>query len=175
MPRASDVDKNLYLLLFDPYHLPFGRITYCLKHMIACALLNAALQSALHALRDSVVRQYMLSCKCSYHVERLTIFTYIELEHAQPNQHVVLLGVVDRRGRYSNTKPTICSSRGQCCTISSKPKPVFAVFDSLVAITTHPGAQNSRSGRFRVNDNNNRRTKRLLYPLLRMRARGNNT
>ena len=29
------------------------------------------------------------------------------LEHARPNQHVVLLGVVDRRGRYSNTKPTI--------------------------------------------------------------------
>ena len=51
----------------------------------------------------------------------------------------------------------------------------FAVFDSLVAIITHLGAQNSRSGRFRVNDNdNNRRTKRLLYPLLRMRARGNN-
>ena len=50
----------------------------------------------------------------------------------------------------------------------------FAVFDSLVAITTHPGASNSRSGRFRVNDNNNRRTNRLLYPLLRMRARGNN-
>ena len=58
----------------------------------------------------------------------------------------------------------------------------FAVFDSMVAITTHPGAQNSRSGRFRVNDdddddndndNNNRRTKRLLNPLLRMRARGN--
>ena len=57
-------------------------------------------------------------------------------------------------------------------------QPVFAVFDSLVAITTHPGAQNSRSGRFRVNDDNdnndnNRRTKRLLNPLLRMRARGN--
>ena len=53
----------------------------------------------------------------------------------------------------------------------------FAVFDSLVAITTHPGAQNSRSGRFRVNDDNdndnNRRTQRLLNPLLRMRARGN--
>ena len=50
------------------------------------------------------------------------------------------------------------------------------VFDSLVAITTHPGTQNSRSGRFRVNDDddNNRRTERLLYPLLRMRARGNN-
>ena len=77
-----------------------------------------------------------------------------------------------------DTKPTICSSRGQCRTISSKPKPVFfAVFDSLVAITTHPGVQNSRSGRFRVNDDddddNNRQTKRLLYPLLRMRARGN--
>ena len=46
----------------------------------------------------------------------------------------------------------------------------FAVFDSLVAITTHTGAQNTRSGRFRVNDddndnNNNRRTKRLLLPL----------
>ena len=101
--------------------------------------------------------------------------TYIELEHAQPNEHVVLLGVVDRRGRYSNTKPTICSSRGQCrCgSISSKAKPVFfAVFDSLVASTTHPGAQNSRSGRFCVNDddnndNDNRRTKTIsLVPRL---------
>ena len=56
----------------------------------------------------------------------------------------------------------------------ANPSHFFVVFDSLVAITTHPGAQNSRSGRFRVNDDN-RRTKRLLYPLLRMRARGNNT
>ena len=58
----------------------------------------------------------------------------------------------------------------------ANPSQFFAVFDSLVAITTHPGAQNSRSGRFRVNDDDdddNRRTKRLLYPLLRMRARGN--
>ena len=62
----------------------------------------------------------------------------------------------------------------------ANPSQFFAVFDSLVASTTHTGAQNSRSGRFRVNDdddddndNNNRRTKRLLYPLLRMRARGN--
>ena len=64
----------------------------------------------------------------------------------------------------------------------ANPSHFFAVFDSLVAITTHPGAKNSRSGRFRVNDdddndnnnNNNRRTKRLLNSLLRMRARGNN-
>ena len=51
----------------------------------------------------------------------------------------------------------------------------FAVFDSLIAITTHPGAQNSRSGRFRVNDDDkdNRRTKRLLNPSLCMSAQGN--
>ena len=36
--------------------------------------------------------------------------------------------MVDRRGRYSNTKPTICSSCGQCCSISSKVKPVFLQF-----------------------------------------------
>ena len=99
--------------------------------------------------------------------------TYIELEHAQLNQHMLFLGVIDRRGRYSNTKPTICSFRGQCRSISSKAKPVFAVFDSLVAIATNPGAQNSRSGRFRVKDNDNSRTKRLLHSLLRMRAGGN--
>ena len=59
----------------------------------------------------------------------------------------------------------------------ANPSQFFAVFDSLVAITTHSGAQNLRSGRFRVNDDDadNRRTKRLLYPLLRMRARGKNT
>ena len=57
----------------------------------------------------------------------------------------------------------------------ANPSHFFAVFVSLVAITTHPIAQNSRSGRFRVDDdNNNRWTKRLLYPLLRMRPRGNN-
>ena len=45
----------------------------------------------------------------------------------------------------------------------------FAVFDSLVAITTRPaGAQNYRSGRFRADDD-----RRLPHPLLRMRARGN--
>ena len=55
----------------------------------------------------------------------------------------------------------------------ANPSQFFAVFDSLGVITTHIGAQNSRSGRFRVNDDNdNRRTKRLLYRLLRMRARG---
>ena len=37
----------------------------------------------------------------------LTTLTYIELEHAQPNLHLVLLGVVDRRGRYSNIKPQL--------------------------------------------------------------------
>ena len=63
----------------------------------------------------------------------------------------------------------------------ANPSQFFAVFDSLGVITTHLGAPNSRSGRFRVNDddndndnNNNRRTKRLLNPLLRMRARGKN-
>ena len=61
----------------------------------------------------------------------------------------------------------------------ANPSQFFAVFDSLGVITTHLGAPNSRSGRFRVNDdddndNNNRRIKRLLNPLLRMRARGNN-
>ena len=30
----------------------------------------------------------------------------------------------------------------------AKPSQFFAIFDSLVAITTHPGAQNSRSGSF---------------------------
>ena len=59
----------------------------------------------------------------------------------------------------------------------ANPSQFFAVFDSLVVSTTLTGAQNSRSGRFRVNDDDddddNRRTKRLLYPLLRMRARGN--
>ena len=30
----------------------------------------------------------------------------------------------------------------------TKPSQFFAIFDSLVAITTHPGAQNSRSGSF---------------------------
>ena len=62
----------------------------------------------------------------------------------------------------------------------ANPSQFFAVFDSLGVITTHLDAPNSRSGRFRVNDdddndndNNNRRTKRLLNPLLRMRARGN--
>ena len=55
----------------------------------------------------------------------------------------------------------------------AKSSQFFAVFDSLVAITTHPGAQNSRSGPFRVNDDDNRRTNRLHYPLLCMRARGN--
>ena len=50
----------------------------------------------------------------------------------------------------------------------ANPSHFFGVFDRLVAIT---GAQNSRSGRFRVNDDD-RRTNRLLYPLLHMHTQG---
>ena len=62
----------------------------------------------------------------------------------------------------------------------AKSSKFFAVFDSLVAIRTRLSAQKSRSGHFGVDNNdnddnnNNRRTNRLLYPLLRMRARGKN-
>ena len=41
---------------------------------------------------------------CSDHVEQfynLATLAYIELEHAQPNQHMVLLSVVNRRGQYN--------------------------------------------------------------------------
>ena len=41
----------------------------------------------------------------------LTILTYIVLEHAQSSRHIVLLGVVNRRGRYNCT---ICSAHGEC-------------------------------------------------------------
>ena len=87
----------------------------------------------------------------------LTTLTYIELEHAQPNQHMVLLGVLDRRGATQN-QPFVALV-ASVVPFQTKSSLFLAVFDSLVAITTHPGAQNSRSGRFRVNngDNNNNR------------------
>ena len=79
--------------------------------------------------------------------------------------------MVDRRESVSNPKPRIFSSSGRYQSIPSYAKPFFfAVFDSLVAVRTHPGAQKSMSGDFRA-DNDDRRTNRLLYPLLRMRAR----
>ena len=40
-------------------------------------------------------------------------YIYIELEHAQPNQHMVLLGVVYRRGRYNGRISWICSAHGE--------------------------------------------------------------
>ena len=58
------------------------------------------------------------------------------------------------------------------------PSQFFAVFDSLIAVRTHPGAQKSISGHFRADndadDDDDRRINRLLYPLLRMRTRGKN-
>ena len=60
-------------------------------------------------------------------------------------------------------------------------KDFFASFDSLIIRKIRSDAYLCRSSHFGVNDdndndnnNNDRRTKRLLYPLLRMRARGNN-
>ena len=56
----------------------------------------------------------------------------------------------------------------------------FASFDSLIIRKIRSDAYLCRSSHFGVNDDNDnnnndsdRRTKRLLYPLLRMRARGN--
>ena len=56
----------------------------------------------------------------------------------QPNQHVVLLGVVDRRGQHSKQNPTICSSRGQCRFISSQVKLVFFIVWSPLQFTQVP-------------------------------------
>ena len=56
----------------------------------------------------------------------------------------------------------------------------FASFDSLIITKIRSDTYLCRSSHFGVNDDNNnnnnddRRTKRLLYPLLRMRARGKN-
>ena len=62
----------------------------------------------------------MYVCYNYTHVESMT---YIELEHAQLNQHVVLLGVVNRRGRH---KLMICSARGKCLVLRSRKKVSFS-------------------------------------------------
>ena len=47
----------------------------------------------------------------------------------------------------------------------AKPSQFFSIFDSLVAITTHPGAQNSRSGSFGAdNDNAGQMDKPIALP-----------
>ena len=47
----------------------------------------------------------------------------------------------------------------------AKPSQLFAIFDSLVAITTHPGAQNSRLGSFGAdNDNTGQTDKPIALP-----------
>ena len=44
----------------------------------------------------------------------------------------------------------------------AKPSQFFAIFDSLVAITTHPGAQNSRSGSFGADNDDAGQTDKLI-------------
>ena len=73
-----------------------------------------------------------------YRVYDLMTLTYIELEYAQSNQHILLLGrVVDRRGRYSHM---ICSACGKCLALRSKKKTVFATLDNLIALADHRDA-----------------------------------
>ena len=69
-----------------------------------------------------------------YEVYDLMTLTYIELEYAQSNQHIVLLVVVDRRGRYSHM---ICSACGECLALRNKQKTVFATLDNLIALANH--------------------------------------
>ena len=57
-------------------------------------------------------------------------------------------------------------------TIWSELKHFFATFDSLIVMKIRSDAYLCRSSHFDVNDND-RRKKKLLYPLLHMRARGN--
>ena len=59
--------------------------------------------------------------------------TYTELEHMQLNQHMVLLGVVDRRSQYTCNR-TICSTRGECLELRSIKK---TVIDYLIVLTDH--------------------------------------
>ena len=46
----------------------------------------------------------------------------------------------------------------------AKPSQFFAIFDSLVAIITHPGAQNSRSGSFGADNDAGQTDKPIALP-----------
>ena len=46
----------------------------------------------------------------------------------------------------------------------TKPSQFFAIFDSLVAITTHPGAQNSRWGSFGADNDAGQTDKPIALP-----------
>ena len=119
--------------------------------------------SALHALRQLVVRQYLIYiyyvARCSDDVERPDRACAAESTH----------GVVDRRGRYTNTKPTICSSRGQCRSISSKATPVW----SALQLTQVPKTPDQAVFVLTTTTTDGQ-TNYLTCPFLRMRARGNN-
>ena len=66
------------------------------------------------------------------------------------NTMYCMLGVADIA---TQNQPFVALVASDCVVpFQANPTQFFAVFDSLVTITTHPGGQNSRSGRFRVND-----------------------
>ena len=88
---------------------------------------------------------------------------YIELEHAQLNQHMVLLGVLDRRGWY---KCTMYSTHGKCLVLRRQ---CFVAYDYLIALTDHRDAWFFRSGDFCATDD--KQMDRSLYPLI-AHARG---
>ena len=72
-----------------------------------------------------------------------------------------------------NTNLDISSDPPACLRFEAKRSTFFASFDSLIVRKSHSDAYLCRSSHFGANDNDDRRTKRLLYPLLRIRARGN--
>ena len=85
-----------------------------------------------------------------------------------------IVGVFDRCDSASNRNHAFLALVVSIILFLAKQRQFFGLFDSLVAVRTHPGAQKSRSGHFSADDDDDddRRTNRLLYPLLRMRARG---
>ena len=60
---------------------------------------------------------------------------------------MVLLGVVERRGRYNRT---ICSAHGECLASRSRRKQrfFFAASNYLIVLSDHHDARNFRSGYF---------------------------
>lgn len=80
-------------------------------------------------------------CRAIY--DLMTV-TYIELEHAHWNQHIVLVGVVNKHGQYNIYKCTICSPCGEAT------RWFFAACDQAITLTKHPEAWIYRSGDFCV-------------------------
>ena len=121
-------------------------------------------------IRDYVVSNIYDYCRSVFDSSTLT---YIELEHAQSKQHMALLGVADKKIK----KTQICNARGAYQALRSEEKRVFRGFlyeKSEARLPLLPRTRDLAIFVASTTTTNDRQTRPITLPLLRMHTQGNN-